>query len=187
MLDKKKYLSEKEQKQLFGYWNQMKKLGGKRNINRWLLVNVALGTGCRSSELCDIEPNDIDFGEYPSISVKTKKGGERSIVYISNKLASDLKWYFKHNQSVSKYLFTTERANKQTPTGLWSIWRNCLKRSGLPHYKLHSTRHTFATNIYRQSKDLRLTQKQLRHKSINSTMVYADVSVEDIRSVMNMV
>ena len=107
MLEKQKFLSQGEKKQLLSYWNSMRKVGGRRNIQRWLLINVALGTGCRVSELCDLEPNDIDFGEFPNVNIMTKKGGDRNTVYISNKLASDLKWYLKHHHR-GKYLFCTD-------------------------------------------------------------------------------
>ena len=48
-------------------------------------------------------------------------------------------------------------------------------------YSIHSTRHTYACQLYRVSgKDLRLVQKQLGHANIKITEVYADVMVPDI-------
>jgi site-specific recombinase XerD len=39
----------------------------------------------------------------------------------------------------------------------------------------------YAVEFYRQEKDLRALQKQLGHSSIQTTQIYADVSVEDIQ------
>lgn len=39
---------------------------------------------------------------------------------------------------------------------------------------LHTLRHTFATNLYRKTNDIKLVQLALGHRSINSTMVYMD-------------
>jgi integrase len=50
---------------------------------------------------------------------------------------------------------------------IWDHWKPCKK-------KLHSLRHTFAIELYRRTRDLRLVQMALGHKSINNTMVYAD-------------
>ena len=185
MLHKSKYLSEAEQKQLLNFWNSMKKAGGKRNICRWLLVNVAIGSGLRASELTDIKPEHFLFGEFPSLRVNTRKGGDGNTVYISNRLAKDLRWYLRNHNNGNQYLFTSETGRKQTNAGLWNLWQTALKKAGLPHFPLHASRHSFACNIYRKSKDIVMTQKQLRHKSISSTQIYADVSVEQISETMN--
>lgn len=49
---------------------------------------------------------------------------------------------------------------------VWCYWRPVKK-------KLHSLRHTFAINLYRKTKDLRLVSAALGHKNILNTMVYA--------------
>jgi site-specific recombinase XerD len=45
----------------------------------------------------------------------------------------------------------------------------------------HSLRHSYAVQLYHQQKDLRAVQKQLRHASVQTTMIYADVMAEDIQ------
>ena len=45
---------------------------------------------------------------------------------------------------------------------------------------VHALRHSYVVNLYSKDKDLRAVQKQLRHVSIQSTMVYGDVSDEMI-------
>jgi integrase len=44
----------------------------------------------------------------------------------------------------------------------------------------HSTRHSSLTNVYRRTRDIRLTQRVARHKSITSTIRYAGPSDEDV-------
>ena len=46
---------------------------------------------------------------------------------------------------------------------------------------VHSLRHSYAVQLYAKEKDLRAVQKQLRHVSIQSTLIYADVSKEEIQ------
>jgi site-specific recombinase XerD len=50
---------------------------------------------------------------------------------------------------------------------VWQEWKPVNK-------KLHSLRHTFAMNLYKKSKDLRLVQTAMGHRSINSTMIYQE-------------
>ncbi len=44
----------------------------------------------------------------------------------------------------------------------------------------HSVRHAACTNLYRRTKDIRLTQRFARHKSILTTSIYAHPSDEDL-------
>jgi site-specific recombinase XerD len=58
-----------------------------------------------------------------------------------------------------------------------------LRRPGLYEKgkSAHSLRHSYAVELYRQQKDIRAVQKQLRHASIQTTQKYADVLAEDIQ------
>ncbi len=46
----------------------------------------------------------------------------------------------------------------------------------------HALRHSYAMDLYAKEKDLRCVQKQLRHVSVQSTLIYADVTDEEIAS-----
>jgi site-specific recombinase XerC len=45
----------------------------------------------------------------------------------------------------------------------------------------HSLRHTFATELYRRTRDVALVQAALGHASIASTMVYARCDQQSVR------
>ena len=54
-------------------------------------------------------------------------------------------------------------------------------------FRFHSLRHTACSNLYRRTKDIRLTQRFARHKSILTTSIYAHPSDEDlVRSVRDL-
>jgi site-specific recombinase XerD len=57
-----------------------------------------------------------------------------------------------------------------------------LKKLGLYENgkSVHALRHSYAVELYSKEKDQRAVQKQLRHVSIQSTLVYADVTDETI-------
>ena len=63
------------------------------------------------------------------------------------------------------------------------LWKAALKRAGLPtHWGVHATRHSYAVEVYRRTRDLRLTQRLLGHSSVTTTQVYADVLAEDVKA-----
>ena len=60
--------------------------------------------------------------------------------------------------------------------GLQKIFERNARRAGIKGHSIHHLRHTYASHLYKASGyNLRLVQKQLRHSSVATTQVYADV------------
>lgn len=55
-------------------------------------------------------------------------------------------------------------------------WRRMLRNAGIERFPMHELRHSAGTNFWRETRDLRLTQKLMRHKSIRTT---ADTYLHD--------
>lgn len=68
----------------------------------------------------------------------------------------------------------------------FGVWQ---KRAGFErHFSFHSLRHSSCTSVYRASKDLRLTQRFARHKSVITTTIYTHPSDEELlRSVQSLI
>lgn len=52
---------------------------------------------------------------------------------------------------------------------------------GVPGLRLHDLRHTRATRVLRQTRDLALTKRALAHRNIATTLKYAHVLDDDVR------
>ena len=66
------------------------------------------------------------------------------------------------------------------------IFKRSCEVARLPsHYSIHSLRHSWGTYLYAKTKNLRLVQKELRHRSIQTTTVYADVTPEERSEAVN--
>ena len=68
----------------------------------------------------------------------------------------------------------------------FGVWQ---KRCGFDrHFSFHCLRHSSCSGIYRASRDIRLTQRFARHKSIVSTAIYTHPSDEELlRSVQSLI
>ena len=70
-----------------------------------------------------------------------------------------------------------------TSRALQRAFKRCAEAAGLdPRYSIHCLRHTLGTIHYAKNKNLRATQKLLRHSSIASTTIYADVMDEEMKA-----
>lgn len=60
------------------------------------------------------------------------------------------------------------------------------KRAGIEkNISPHSLRHTFATEFYRETKDIETLKKILGHSDISTTQIYVTLANIDVEKAMN--
>ena len=146
------------------------------------IIELALGTGLRVSEVSALKLEDIDLKPGGnSLIVRHGKSDKLRVVKFSTKLEAIIQDYLEYRASDSPYLFESQRSEFMAVTALQKVFKKYAKKAGLPsRLSFHSLRHTYATNLYRVTKNLRLVQLQLGHSSYNTTTVYAQVMDKDI-------
>ena len=157
--------------------------GTQNPVRNHLIIELALGTGLRVSELASLQVKDLHLGKgQNSLIVRNGKGGKDRIVSFNSTLKKLIADYLDYRTSKSPYLFHSERAEQMTRFGIGRVFKKLAKLSGISnHHSIHSLRHTYATNLYKASEyNLRLVQKQLGHSSITTTSVYSDVISKDL-------
>ena len=68
-----------------------------------------------------------------------------------------------------------------TVPGLRRTHLTARKAAGLPDFRIHDCRHTFASRLLRAKRDLKLLMRAMDHADISSTIRYANVLDEDVR------
>lgn len=163
---------------------------------RYMLVDLALFTGLRVSEIASLKMEDLSLKtKDPFLIVRNGKRGKKRDVYLSNRLTRQLKKYIDYkkktlNESIDDeaYLFPGRNGEKTSVFTLMMSFKRAVKEAGLPeHYSIHSARHTYATYLLHNTQDLRYVQKQLGHSNINTTALYADVLPEQNGKLANLI
>jgi integrase len=163
------------------------KAGRIGGVLSWMLVDLALSTGLRVSEMAALKIGDVDLkrGALFIVRLKRKKKARETLA-ISKELAQHLKDYIAGIDQKSGPLFVGSRG-PLTAQGLQRIWKVAVKRAGLPkELSIHCARHTIAVHLLKKTGNLRQVQKQLGHASPATTAnMYADVSFEDMQNGLN--
>lgn len=130
-----------------------------------LLIQLALRTGARATELLNLKPEDINR-EDETILIRGIKGSKDREIPLSPKLFGQVVKYSERDEEVVKkgLLFPISYSRLRQ---IWDFYRPTSK-------KFHSLRHTFAIRLYKKTKDVRLVQVALGHCNITNTMIYAD-------------
>lgn len=158
--------------------------GRVNGVHAWMLVDLALSTGMRVSEMASLEIKDVDFkrGCLKITRMKRKKKVKESLA-IGKELARHLKDYIEWADLKRGPLFVGSRG-PLTAQGLQRIWKRSIDLAGLPkELTIHCARHTIAVHLLRKTQNLRQVQKQLGHASPATTAnMYADISFEDMQN-----
>jgi len=186
-----KFLTDEESKKLRRMCEEAaiiaKSKGNQMAVRNRLIIEMALGTGLRVSELANLKIDDIHIRKgQNSLIVNNGKGDKHRVVGFNNKLKTLIQEYLDYRKSMSSYLFASERGEKMTRFGVGRVFKTMAAKAGLDSkHSIHTLRHTYATNLYKASGyNLRMVQKQLGHSSITTTTVYSDVLNKDLEDAL---
>jgi site-specific recombinase XerD len=186
------FMSRKERQQLMKICKEHSELDLIKGRQTWpiryMLVDLALYSGFRVSEMAALKVGDLVFNESdPFIIVRHGKGNKKRTVYIDQKLAKHLKEFINYkaktlNQAVDMEspLFSGRDGKHSPPITLMKSFKQAIEVAGLPdRYSIHKARHTYATYLLHDTGNLRYVMQQLGHSDISMTTLYANILPEE--------
>jgi len=135
-----------------------------RDHDRYLPVLVAMRTGARRSEVQLLKASSINWASKTITIMPTKKSKSRELPLDEPTLEALKSYIQRAHLESGDLLFDLNHSHFNR---IWKEIKPCKK-------SFHSLRHTFAINVFRKTKDIQKVMKALGHRSILSTMVYAD-------------
>lgn len=153
---------------------QLQKLMGVINdLEFYDFCLLSAYTGLRSGEILRLKWSDIDSPKgFIMVSAEQKNKTESRIPINS------------HSRAVldrCRERFGTKVFRFNTLTWVSQKFRKYLVKAGLPKFRFHDLRHTFASHLAMSGEDIKTIQELMRHRSIVSTLVYANLSPEHLR------
>jgi site-specific recombinase XerD len=145
------------------------------DIRDKLIVRTIYATGVRVSELCNINIEDIDFDEH-TIRIRGK-GDKIRTVFIDDETLSEL-MKFIGNRIIGP-LFVGQQGKHISSRAIQHIFKHYAPQGITPH----KIRHSYASELYKRSKNLRVVQENLGHTSIKTTEIYLHTDIDERRQV----
>ncbi|MFC2108519.1 tyrosine-type recombinase/integrase [Candidatus Bipolaricaulota bacterium] len=158
---------------------------GERNR---LMMSVMLNTGLRLSEATGLQWRDLDLNS-GKLFVRQGKGAKDRVLWVgSHDLLLLRQW--KERQAAtaagfSGHVFTT--LDGKPVSGRYvqqMVKRYAVKAEIEKNIHPHTLRHTFATDLHRESRNIRLVQKVLGHADLSTTMIYTHVHDEEVATAL---
>lgn len=163
-------------------------------------IAFVLASGCRLAEPVALRWPHIDWKAL-TITIHGK-GDKVETIPLTDELRAILAPLRGHDpEHVFTYVGQRTRTNPKsgktitagkrypiTYEGLKSTWRRYgAPAAGVEDFRFHDMRHTAATRLLRETGNLRLVQRLLRHENITTTVKYAHTDLDDLREGMNRV
>ena len=152
----------------------------------WLreIIGFALHTGMRQGEILNLQWQDVDFARGVLMVMQSKNGTRRTIPL--NATVYELLAAKQATTGASRSpVFTTPLGNELQVRYLVREFCEARNRAGIPDFRFHDMRHTFATRLVQRGVDLYKVQRLLGHKTSLMTQRYAHHSPESLREGVN--
>lgn len=189
------YLTEAEEKKLFTLLKNRKDKQAERD---YVLLKLCRATGLRRGEALALNVGDVLGKERIEINERIAEKGATGEVYLPVELQGILKRFLKLKREWRESLeddaplFVSKKGGRLSLRSFNDIMDKWCNEAEIPRYTPHALRHTKAQRIMNdikylsdeeQRKALLYTNKQLRHKSLNSTLVYTQPTKEEMTKV----
>ena len=143
------------------------------------IIDFMYSTGCRVSELINVEESDIDIEE--SFVRLQGKGSKQRIVPLGSKVLINLESYLqlrnKDRKNKNNKLFISKSYKNLDRTAVFRIIKSTGVKAGInKELYPHILRHSAATHMLEGGCDLRTVQEFLGHSSVSTTQIYTKVT-----------
>ena len=178
-----KTLTAEEVEQLVGSLGQP----GRSMRRADAIVRCALDLGLRSGEVAQLSLNDIDW-RAGTITLRRTKGRREDALPLPASTGEAIAAYLKHERpkTSNRAIFVRNVAPRDEPVGpdlVRKTIRQAYARAGLPYTRSHLLRHTMANRLLAGGSSLKEVADVLRHRSLNTTMIYAKLDSRKLAEV----
>ncbi len=170
-----KSLNENELMQLIHCAETDKSIGGVMTL---AIVEILYATGCRVSELCQLEAAPFRHRRQ-TVMITGKGKKERMVALTESALQAAEVWLDKRDEVPAyisqPWLFPSGRQDKPiSRQKIYQLLHDMAVQSGIDPDKMspHVLRHSFATHMLNRGADLRSLQLLLGHADISTTEIY---------------
>lgn len=162
------------------------------NAHRWpkrgyAIVRCALDMGLRAGEIAHLMISDIDW-HAGTVMLRGTKSLRQDIMPLPMETGQAIADYIQHERPATRNpaIFVRQEEGREYPitsTAIQKVIKRACCRIGLPHFSAHSLRHTLACRLVGSGSSLKDVADLLRHRSLNSTLIYAKLDTPKLSAV----
>lgn len=177
-----KVLTTEEQRALLRTFNRR----WPTKCRNYAMVLTMLRTGLRVGEAVALKWEHVDFRTRRLI-VREGKGAKDRVVYFDEEVREAItEWRARAPEN--PFVFSTLKGGPMTTTYARHFVKRAAQKAGIAEWERvspHTFRHTCATELLRETGNLRLVQVALGHSSVSTTQRYTHIAAVDLERAMS--
>jgi integrase len=176
-----KVLTQDEQRAMLDTFNRRWPTKGRN----YAMVLTMLRTGLRVGEAVALKWEHLDFRTRRLI-VREGKGAKDRVVYFDEEVREALTDW-RARAPDSPYVFPTLKGASMSTTYARQFVKRAARQAEVAEWERvspHTFRHTCATELLRETGNLRLVQVALGHSSVSTTQRYTHIAAVDLEDAM---
>jgi len=157
---------------------------GERNRT---LLQLMLNTGLRLAEVTALKWHDLDL-TIGKLMVRQGKGAKDRTLWVAEADIDRLRsWRERQAKQCGDCanVFTTLEGKPLGHRYVQRMVKRYSAKAGIDkNISPHTLRHSFATDLYRETSKIRLVQKVLGHSDLSTTMIYTHIFDEEVEGAL---
>lgn len=153
---------------------------GCKTIRDRAIISFLLSTGCRISEMIQLNRSDIQIDKLECTVLG--KGNKERTVYLNGVTAMLLDEYLKSRIDDSPALFVGKGTSRLTAGGVRRMMRELEEITNVEHVHPHKFRRTLATNLIRHGMPIQEVASILGHDKLDTTMQYVVLDKSEVKN-----
>lgn len=151
-----------------------------KNIRDLALLDFLYCTGCRVSEVSQLDVSDIDFNHMEVVVLG--KGNKERTVYLTEVAAMHLQEYLDGRRDTGEALFIGRGSKRFSKNGIEAMLKRVGKAAGVENVHPHRYRRTLATNLLDRGMNIQDVAAVLGHADLKTTQVYCYISQKNVQA-----
>ena len=177
-------LTADERQKLLGSANP-RYITGQRNR---AMIALMLAAGLRVGEVSRLRWPDLNMNT-GKLHIKESKRKKDRVLWVGDDILAMLQAWSERQEAqgpaATGHVFTTSSGGQVAPRYIQAMMQRLRRRCGIKKQVTpHTLRHTFATDLLRETKNLRLVQKALGHSSIKTTEIYTHIADDEMEAAL---
>lgn len=172
-----------EQEQLLKIFNK-RYYNSRRNHT---MIKLFLNSGLRISEMVDLKWKCINLMT-GQLKVVQGKGNKDRIIWINDIMLEELQAWredqCKKLGAPTEYVFSNREGERLVERDVREMINKYSMKALNKKVNPHTLRHSYATDLYRETKDIRLVQKALGHADLSTTMIYTHIVDDELENAL---
>lgn len=154
---------------------------GLRNL---AMIRLMLSVGLRCAEVLNLQIKDIDLNS-GKLHVHEGKGKKDRVLWLDAEMLTLIQQWRERRPIQSEYYFTTLKGESLDGRYMRAMMKRYTAKAGIIRKcSPHTLRHTFATNLLRETGNIEIVRRALGHSDVSTTGIYLHATDTELESAL---